>query len=310
MLFEEVLEALGALPIALAVLAPFWIGDDALSPAFRDDVARWLRGVAVVGGPGDAHSTVARVVLSLFERVFGGRAASRRFIGRSAAMSLALTTTAIVAVEAVNHAEREPVWVISDPGRTMRLFAWLTLTNVVADYASLVETRFVLSRMGSSVSRDLALVTLDALLTLAVFLAAYLGVFVVLISLLPTFSSGAPDVEGAFTLLLAYVDRLRVGGDAYWVWGLRLTEDQALLAIPLVTTFVTSAWIWAAALGGLGIRLLSASGPIMRGLIYALPVDERPVRSIGVVATLIVLAALLAGAAFQQLLGAPDVAAP
>lgn len=75
MLGQELLETLGATPLLLAILIPFWVGDEALSPEFRGDVARWLRHVAHIGAAvGTRRSDgaeVAGIVLGLFERFFG-----------------------------------------------------------------------------------------------------------------------------------------------------------------------------------------------------------------------------------------------
>ena len=69
--------------------------------------------------------------------------------------------------------------------------------------------------------------------------------------------------------------------------------DEYLLFAVVFTAFVTSFWLWAAAFGTLTIRLLARSGPILAALQYALPIEEKPIRSMGIVGFLVFFLYLL-----------------
>ena len=294
MLFEDLLEYLGALPLLLAILPAFWVGDEALSPAFRADVSRWLRGL----GPRrdvsiGADNPVPMVVLGLFQRVFGHHAASPRFLLRSAAVSAVATLGLIFGLDAINAALGRPALRIADNADFTTALTILVATNIVADYVSLRQSRYVLAKMGVGATHDVLLVLLDLVLTSAVFVVTLFGVASIAATMtddwVPT--SFVRFGTGLMEILLEAFD----GRGEYWFLGLHVTQTSTVILIPLITTFLTSAWIWAAALGAAGIRLLSAGGPVLRALLYALPVDDKPVRSIGVAATLVVLAAMLLG---------------
>lgn len=71
-----------------------------------------------------------------------------------------------------------------------------------------------------------------------------------------------------------------------------------LLVIVIISSYVSSVWLWAAALATLVIRLLSRSARVISTLQYVLPIKEKPVRSMGIVAFLITLSVMLVWSGF------------
>ena len=67
-------------------------------------------------------------------------------------------------------------------------------------------------------------------------------------------------------------------------------EQRSGLGVFFYSTFFTSVWLWLFALSQLLIRFLSKVEPLRKFFFgYLLPVEERPFRSIGIVAAVIAM---------------------
>jgi hypothetical protein len=168
-----------------------------------------------------------------------------------------------------------------DPWRGFLLGA--IFANIVPDYISLLETRYVLRLLMRSqdIVRTAGLLIADVIASFAIFYFVSIGgavVFFVLWSPTAYPPAAAPRL---------YMD---------WVVGLiaLLPEflwldnpdslDREAVGVFFYSTFWTSVWLWIFGLSQVAIRAAARLNPILKIVRYLLPIEERPFRSIGVVA--------------------------
>lgn len=161
------------------------------------------------------------------------------------------------------------------------------MTNIIADYISLVETNLLMNKLSNNIFTNIIVVLVDALLTFIIFLLILLITFLII-----SLSVGRNDTA-LLDFLYFISDIFGVLETNYLFFGINIYSDGIFLFSPLITTFITSFWIWAAVLGSALIRLMSLSRPLMRFMPYALPVDEKPIRSVGVAASTFVFTGTL-----------------
>ena len=66
--------------------------------------------------------------------------------------------------------------------------------------------------------------------------------------------------------------------------GIIFEGEDSLFGVTLYTTYFTSVWLWAYAASIMLIRLSMFIRPVWKFLRWALPIDAKPLRSIGIVA--------------------------
>ncbi len=269
----DLVELLGGSAIILAVLAVFWKGDDCISKEFRDDLAAWL----ILLKPPPGNSPVVQSVLAMFEKFFGERHLSWKCLSRSFVLSAVFFFSVVLLMRLFLPDSRQPLGdeEITASNIFMLLLAGL-LFNGIGDYPALYVTRKVLQQ---SLKKSMSLSW--AIFFDLVFTALIIFVIILVIIWLFTQAFGATSsglLTTAFVFLYGFLGAFGFDADGI---------DSPLGFAVLFTAFITSIWLWAAALGTLLIRLLARSGPILSALQYALPIEEKPIRSMGIVGFLV-----------------------
>lgn len=260
----------------------------------RTEMSAWLLSL---GRPSPMH-TWSESFAALFDRVFGKKHLSWRCLLRSSFASVAFVSVVTLVYTGlfpeVASAE-EYFWLIP-----------LAVTvNLVADYLSLLETRWLLRWVGpgSAWYGVVMLLTFDVFATGAIWWASF-NTIPEVISELISFARGDPW------------DLIGPAGESWglrewssWMWN-RAQEalsvppadgDAWLTQILFLSTFFTSVWLW------LHTLTLSASAALLRmnsGLGFLLrvtDVERQPFRSMGFVSVLIVSGLFLVGLPFVLL---------
>lgn len=318
MLGEGLLEYLGAPALLLVTLAVFWKGDDGLSPEARLDLSKWVRRLDV---PSE-KSAVGVATNNVFCRIYGDRHFSRRCITYSILTSVVVflvlyflnrVVTEYRLAQLSPFAERNPggevileagdlvrsqigvvVDTIFEPGYLVLILS----VNLVADYVALLITRVGLKRLEEERIKAPTLVVADALLSaLAFFLW---GAIVLLIAFVGGNLWEGQDFREVLSLAFVYdyMSNMLAIPEMVWretIWpdaGNWFLAETDLVRAMFLTTFVTSVWIWMAIIGTQLMRLLAGSERLLRFLQYVLPVEEKPVRAMGIVGVLAAFAFL------------------
>ena len=228
-------------------LAVRWFGNHHLSQESKDTLTLWLWG--------EYESTWSHHFCNLFDAVFGARHLSLKCFLRSSLAS-------VVAVLLLYVLFAEILGVMG--GRALGdLSLWDAIKfaiaiNIVADYVSLFETRWLLRRFErvTSVPGQLGVLAADAVFTGAII---WLGI-------------------NAFQL---------VNGDAP-LTAIEMLAMFSVFSVFFYSTFLTSAWAWAYCLSTWVMRLFSRSA-----LNRVLDVENKPEAQVALVGAVLVFVAAL-----------------
>lgn len=279
---EELFKALGAFGIgillAVSVAGLFWKLDDAIAEEPRQALSRFLQRLSVE----PPYPNLPEIVAGAFVRVFGKKHLSWRCFFMSCLFSiLAVGVLTLVYSQTEFHRLQSVYRLVSWSGFAVLAFS----VNLIPDYISLMETRVVVRFMERTQGFPalLGYLGLDVLLTLLIFVGVGGLLYMLLFPVIGVITSGEMrTIDWSFDRLGIFWDTV-FGMDAVTFSGL-----DGAVGIFLYSTFVTSVWVWLTALGWGAIRLVAKAPPLLRAMQYMLPIEERPMRSIGEVAAVIV----------------------
>ena len=254
------------------VLAFFWKLEDLASPRAKKDIANWLMRVDV---PGVASHWPNHFAL-LFDTIFGKMHLSWRCFARSCLASVFAVGVMIVVWYRLNPDAVEIFTGIYGLSASVALITALAvILNVLPDYFSLLESRFVIDLMKDCKKAIcfVSLIFLDICLTVAIFMLSLVSLVIFVNVIILGESIQHYDVN-------YFSKELRK------LTSMENTRDEPAFGIFFYSTFFTSFWVWiyAAAVGT--ARFLNASANVIRLLKWFLDIEGHPIRSIGVIAGL------------------------
>ncbi len=234
--------------------------ENALSKESRDRVVGWI-------GQADWQPGIASIpsqFLVLFDRVFGEKHLSLSCLGRSAVATtvsvLLLSLVYVGLIVSVRPEGTSPFGVVSLAPVMAFSIGGAIAVNILPDYLSLFETRWVVARATSGWRLVFAFL-LDIVVTTAIGLAVYVPIMFVALE---------QRFDAAYSL------------DSIWFLG-------------FPSTFFTSVWLWLYAASVLLSRVLLKMNSGVGFLLGVTDVKKQPFRSMGFVSVLIVSGLFLLG---------------
>ena len=148
--------------VPLALLIIMWKADEAVHPKVRKVLADFL----LADGRSADYKTLPETFLNLFDASFGSRALSWKFILRSFATSaLCLMLMVLIWIVFFGRIGTSQIAIVLALG---------AILNLIPDYISLVESRFILRNMVGKVKYQVfSLLMLDFVLTSLIFALAF-----------------------------------------------------------------------------------------------------------------------------------------
>ena len=255
--------------------------EEAVSPTVKRSASAWLRKV-------DPAATAARwpsLFAVAFDKLFGEKHWSWRCISRSAVASL-LSVGVLLCLYWSIHGYVG--WDLLDGpaslGESLPYIAMWGAWNVLPDYLSLLQTRWVLRRLEARGSA--ALVVVDLVITAFIAIAGHVLLMFVQTIFGLSFNDVLYSLSGDFEWWLDHMRDL-------------VTLDSTLAPVTLgiffYSTFLTSVWLWLYLAAGAAVRV---AGGFNVGLLWLrgfTDLDEQPFRSLGFAAVLITTLIFLAG---------------
>lgn len=265
--FEDILGLLGAGVVLPIFLVAFWKADDAISPTLKNDISRWLLSADV---PSPRRPWLD-VINGIFVNVFGKSHFSLRCVAASYLISILasfmifyIVTTWLDSVIAPNFTKfRWP-----SGSRLVALLSMIFLVNPVADFLNLLISRKALERLAETKS-IISLVAIVAFVSTAPLVLSLMALLFGIVLIEIAFSTAVSLDDFVWRITMLSTTQL----GSMFSYGMALTL--------LMTTFITTIWFWSALAGSIVFRALLSSRTIYAYLTYALPVDDRPIRSIG-----------------------------
>jgi hypothetical protein len=244
--------------------------ESAMSPKGKLAVSQWLRNL-------DAEASIATWATlfgRMFDSVFGERHLSWRCFWRSSIASFLATGMLLILWAMLRPAEWGKLYHSESFVKIIGLWALGTaFLNIPADYFSLLKSRSIIRVMSStrSVGWVSVLLALDVIVTVGIFI----GSSTLLLAITSLTGSRVPlrDVPAA---------------------ELHFLRDAVFLARPLdlppgvaagiwfYSAFFTSIWVWLYAASGGAVKLAHYVGRGVTSLRLFLDIEDKPIRSIGV----------------------------
>lgn len=244
-----------------------------------EKIAAWIKGVELP----DADNW-KNTLLNLFDTIFGPRVFKKTFFKRSCiatAISILLTEVilAIVFFFIVALTEDDSKGFVAILIFLSFAFIPAFTVNFLPDYLSLIETKLCIKEMAlySSAKALVFFIFLDFFLTTAIYLLylSVVGATVGILSQLELFKFKVPYIEQNVSSAIGM-----------WVF------LGALIGV--FSTYLTSIWIWLYGFSGLLLKFLyGLGGPILWLRDNFLDIDEKPIRSLGIVCSIILLIILM-----------------
>ena len=252
------------------LLAFFWKGDEAISAELRHWLSRALKGLDMP----NPETRLARVFTAVFDRTFGADPLSFRFISRSIILSL----VAIAVFSATYLIMYPGFWssLVHNPFQRQQvarqMFKTALLVNLAVDFLCLAYCRNVVFQMTRAPRLQALPIYLlkDLAMKSVIFIVAMGFVYVGFATTAGAF--GSDVMAAAEALPLTLWDGLRFGD---------------LSAVYLYSALVSSFWLWGYLGSWLLIRAAATLPQFLAAIRWTLPLDEHPVRSLGLVTSLL-----------------------
>ena len=279
------------------VMGGLWVlfsrSDKVASPDAKKAITRWLKNVKLESTPTTWPSTFADV----FDSIFGKKHLSWHCFWRSCVASCiaVLVMTFIWAALRPLHARDQMEGFVSEPGDFVPWVFLFAGVNLLPDYVSLLESRYIIRRMSAvqhSPGRILLLLALDVVLTVSIFFAAFFLFFAFRAIYSLKFSA-----EGALVVVAILI------GEVLSDMVLLSSEETSLSwGIFFYSTFFTSVWVWLYAISGLAVKVGEYFGITVSRIRWFLDIENKPLHSLGVISMLLVTLIYL-GVGFYRLVG-------
>ncbi|MCI0483426.1 MAG: hypothetical protein L0Y78_02465 [candidate division NC10 bacterium] len=256
------------------VWALFERAETVASPETKAVISRWLRNLDPAGTVSSWPATFAAV----FDHVFGEHHLSWRCFGRSCVVSLLSVAILLAVWGALRPAEFLAFIKTDNPRATQGFFFGFVILNLIPDYLSLLESRYVLRWMvrAHSTFRILAFLALDLVATVAiavVSLVCFRGLIVLIdppgIRMLPLSEGLSRYLRSASILSVAASGFVSPGVSFY-------------------STLFTSVWVWLYALSGAAVRVSEHMGIGLNRMRGLLDIENKPLRCLGFVSIIFV----------------------
>jgi hypothetical protein len=251
--------------------------DDIVSKEAKKKTAEWLRGEKSEGLP----TRVSRIFSNAFDAVFGTRLLSFRAFFRSCLASLACMLLAFFLWGTLRPGEflalaSDRITFMVDVVLTLLLGA---IFNFLPDYLSLIKTRAFIGLL----NRTSGLVSSVAILAVDAFFSAGLGLLFFFVGGFVIYAS-AVSFEGKHVVVSPdwpYIAKV--------VWNnillLKKTSDTPVpVGVWFYATFFTSFWLWLSALAVIILRVGQLLAWTRNLFTWAVRIDEKPFKAIGVAA--------------------------
>lgn len=286
---KEILDLFGVSAVMLAILLAFWKGDEAISDEMREDISLRL----MLAKPLTKKRFDSRAyVVGWMNYVFGDRHFSVKCLVRSSLVSIFLLLAFTYAIELFLDGysgvdpQRHVVTRVFYPSDFLVIVFFV---NFFADYLSIYKSRLILAKFENyffGLIADLiitffvfsAVVTLAMVTHSALWAGSNSNLWQIVLETWNLYFVGPVD-PGNVTITY------RIDGAEIIKEGELFFDGRTAILPALLTTFSTTAWSLLFFVGSTLIPVTQFTIPKFQ---YALPIDVKPIRSIGIFVTLLI----------------------
>lgn len=271
-----------------ATIGGLWLlfekGESSLTPDAKATFAAWLRSKSF----SSFISSWPLMFIRLFERIFGSHHFTMHCFTRSCIASIVSVSIVTLIWATITSPTTFLTLFSSDSAQKIFsqifiLFGCLGAFNLIPDYFSLFQSRFILKIMSNvdSVVHIFLYLILDLVLSTLIFLLCTVVLFMYGFYKVMMVVKGGWDIA---SYLGAWID--------FFVRVMLPLETDKQLVIPYgifyYSTLFTSVWVWLYVLSGMFLKFLKWFVLPIERISGFLDIDKKPIRCIGFVAILIV----------------------
>lgn len=271
--------------IAFGIGYLFEQAENVASSETRTAVSRWLNNLDPAGAVASWPTTFA----TIFDHVFGERHLSWRCFSRSCVASFA-SVAMVTLMWGVLYPDKFDIFIKSSSiGKNVfSLFFITAIFNLIPDYISLLETRYMINwmRRAHSVMRILAFLAIDFVATAAIGLVGIIGALMIVILFSNPSEIMRLKITEFFSEILELIQKLILPLSASSIVNLPI-------GIWFYAAFFTSVWVWLYVLSGSVVRLMEYLGIGINRLKFVLDIKNKPLRAIGFVSIVLFTIAYL-----------------
>lgn len=272
--------------IAFGIGYLFEQAETAVSSETKAAVSRWLLNL----DPAGAVASWPMTFVTIFDRVFGERHLSWRCFSRSCVASLA-SVAMVTLMWGVLYPDKFDIFIKSSSiGKNVFFLFFITaIFNLIPDYISLLETRYMINwmRRAHSVMRILAFLAIDFVATAAIGLVGIIGTLMIVILFSNPSQIMRLKITEFFSEILELIQKLILPLSASSIGDLPI-------GIWFYAAFFTSVWVWLYALSGSVVKLAEYLGIGINQLKVVLDLENKPLRSLGFVSIILFTIAYVA----------------
>jgi amino acid transporter len=271
----------------LSVLGIFWKADDAFSDEFRDALSKKLQGMKIE--PIDVNWSEG--FEKIFDRAFGRKHFSWNCFVRSCIASI----LAVILLSALSLSIQPSSFEFSS-NVIQAFLAFLVVfiaLNLIPDYFSLLETRWIIGLITRQHSTTFVLILLflDFILTIAIFFlvaTVLLWLFLLLLNFLVILHGKTIGEEALAQITITNIPVLFSKSLIKQGIYLKVVSDFPVsIGVFLYSTFFTSVWVWLTIIGWFFVRNAARIQTVLSVLQFILPIKTKPMRAIGEVAAMV-----------------------
>ena len=262
----------------------FSFAEKVAKPEVKRAIANWLQNLQI----GVPLSNWPAQFAAMFDGIFGEHHFSWRCFWRSCVTSILSLVVIIIILKSLRSesAHKENIGLVG------AFLLWGSF-NLIPDYFSLLESRYIIYWMSKkySISRVLTLLVLDFITTIIIWHTWFSTHMIIVMSLYK--KKLAPEL-GLFWIK-SFWEAL-----SWLFFGTINQKDtfELFATAQFYSTFFTSVWIWLYVCSGLVVKLLNKIGVGLNLFKGILNIEKHPIRSIGFFTCLIVTILFLIGVPF------------
>jgi len=236
--------------------------EETATPDAKRSAADWIKSIA-------AKSTSQTIVesprwfIEVFDRIFGDRHLTWRCFQRSCVASMVVVFVIAIMWVVLNPCSWQQFLLYAGTDAFPMIFILALVFNLVPDYISLLETRWILRKVAQASMKELiVLLVLDAILTGVIFFSG-VGIIILI------YSVNTGDRVGVCTVLEFLNAFILFRG------------SEIPFGIFFYSTYFTSVWLYLFIAASITTKLLYSLGHTGNQVLALLKIEENPFNSMG-----------------------------
>lgn len=257
------------------IIGGIWLlfskAEDLVKPEIKTDISNWLRNLNLEG----KLANWPTAFVAVFDGIFGKKHFSWRCFSRSCIASILAVLMLTIFWWALNPEVFYAYFLNEDFTETLGMYIFISFVfNLIPDYFSLFETRYIIGKLRNvnSTTKIIVFLVIDIVATAFIFFAGVaISIFIV------NRIAGDPMYMYLDTLL-GVVEMIEAG-----LTMSTFADKVPNMGVWFYSTFFTSVWIYLYVISGMIVKAGSFIGILASCIRKIFDIDNKPLRSMGYV---------------------------